>query len=362
LSSSRIGTVILDEDLRIRRYSPQAAKVFNITPIDTGRPLMHLTHNLENFDAGARAFEVQRSGVPYEGQARSQAGGHYLARILPYQIAPGAFAGVVITVIDVTPLKEATAKVELALQSELDVVEHMPTGLFVYEAASDGDFVLVSGNKAGEKLSGVKVSESVGRSFRELWPGESGRKLASKLLEVGRTGATVTEPEMRYEDERFSGVFSVVAFPLPGGRVAVGFEDLGERQQLEARVRRAARQQESQLRLLQDAEVAARMGSWTWDVAEDKVDWSDNLYRLFRRDPGLGAPSFAEHAVLYNADSMDLLREAVARALQPGEPYALELIAVRSDGTKMRCIARGIPEFDERGQVVRVYGSLQEVG
>jgi PAS domain-containing protein len=158
-----------------------------------------------------------------------------------------------------------------------------------------------------------------------------------------------------------AGVFKVHAFPLPGGRLAVSFEDITERKNAEETLRENEQRLLGLYGLLADAEEAAHMGSWTWDVATDTVTWSDNLFRLFGRDPQSGAPSFAEHDPLYTPESMARLRKAVDEILHEGTTYALDLEAVRSDGTIVRCVARGKADLNEEGVVTRLFGSFQEV-
>ncbi len=487
LSSSRIGTLILDEDLCIRRYSPQTAEVFHLVDSDIGRPLKHLSHRLLDFDAVEMARQVRKTGGPLEQEAQAEDGEWFLARALPYRVGPQTMAGVVITLINITPLRQVRERLADSQQTAADIVRHMPSGLFVYEVTDSGELVLSSGNRAAEQATGVDVAQHVGKRFTELWPGEEGARLQEMFLRAYRAREAVYEPEVHYADERRDGVFHIHAFPLPGNRLAVGFTNITEQKRSEQALReselryrtladsghaliwtsgldkkcdyfnkvwleftgrgmeqelgdgwtegvhpddmercletyvsafdrrapfsmtyrlrrhdgeyrwlqddgaprfdeerrflgyighcfdvterieaeRALKQSEERhlhlYRLLADAEKTARMGSWTWEVATDTVSWSDNLFRLFRRDPGQGAPSFAGHDCLYTPESMTRLREAVQEVLEGGTGYELELDAVRGDGAIMRCIARGQAEKDKGGVVQRLYGSLQEI-
>ncbi len=108
-------------------------------------------------------------------------------------------------------------------------------------------------------------------------------------------------------------------------------------------------------------ERIAHMGSWEWDVESDTVTWSNELFRIFGREPGGRAPSFAEHPDLYVAEDMERLRGAVTRCVKAGTPYELELRAKRADGEIRHCIARGQPETDVRGRVYRLVGSFQDI-
>ncbi len=362
LSSSRIGTLILDEDLCIRRYSPQAAEVFHLVNSDIGRPLKHLSHRFVDCDPLTLAREAQHTEESHEQNAEGEDGRRYLVRVVPYYIGPRAFSGIVITIIDITTLHDVSERLKDACKAEMDIIRHMPSGLLVYEVGERGGLILKSGNIAAEKITGLDLEACEGKRFKDIWTGWQGASLEAAFLKVFHDRKPLYSSELEYRDERFHGVFHVHAFPLPGNRLAVGFEDITERKETERRLQESEQRFRSLYNLLADAEKTARMGSWTWDVETDTVTWSENLFRIFGRDPSLGAPSFAEHDAFYTPESMDFLREAVEKALKEGASYELELTAIRSgDGRKMQCLARGQAERDEDGIVRRLYGSLQEI-
>ncbi|MFO8184157.1 MAG: PAS domain S-box protein [Candidatus Aegiribacteria sp.] len=113
--------------------------------------------------------------------------------------------------------------------------------------------------------------------------------------------------------------------------------------------------------MLARTERIARVGSWEWDVESDTVKWSEELYRIFGRDPSSGAPSFAEHPNIYSPEDMALLREAVNEALASGTPYELELHAIRPDGSGRLCRIRGHADKEPGRRASRLYGSFQDI-
>ncbi len=113
--------------------------------------------------------------------------------------------------------------------------------------------------------------------------------------------------------------------------------------------------------MLARTERIAHVGSWEWEVATDRVSWSDEMYRIFRRDRAEGAPSYQNHPRLYHPEDMARLDLAVKAALARGTPYELEMRAIRTDKAIRYCIARGYAETDAQGTVTRLYGSLQDV-
>ena len=113
--------------------------------------------------------------------------------------------------------------------------------------------------------------------------------------------------------------------------------------------------------MLARTEHIANIGSWEWDIEPDQTRWSDELFRIFQRDPARGAPSFAEHPAIYVAEDMDSLRAAVELCVSKGTPYELELRAIRQDGQIRQGVARGQAEYDDSGRIIRLFGSFQDI-
>ncbi len=130
--------------------------------------------------------------------------------------------------------------------------------------------------------------------------------------------------------------------------------EIDERKRAEEALRR------TQL-MLARTERIAHIGSWEWNIATDSVIWSEELFRIFQLDPEGGAPGWSEHAALYHPEDMIFLRRAVERAVSDGTSYELELRALRKDGETRVCLARGFPEMDLHGGVVRLFGCLQDI-
>jgi PAS domain S-box-containing protein len=112
---------------------------------------------------------------------------------------------------------------------------------------------------------------------------------------------------------------------------------------------------------LRQAQRLVHLGSWEWEMVSDVTVWSDELYRIFGRDPARLPPSVAEREKLYAPESWARLRGAVERALESGEAYTLELEFVRPDGTSGWVEARGEVVRDESGVLVGLRGTVQDI-
>jgi PAS domain S-box-containing protein len=114
-------------------------------------------------------------------------------------------------------------------------------------------------------------------------------------------------------------------------------------------------------RELSEAQRLAAVGSWHWDVQNDIVTWSEELYRIAGRDPTLPAPNFKEHPGLFTAESWERLQRAVEEALRDRTSYELDLEMVRPDGTTRWIRSRGETVKDTRGRIVGLRGTAQDI-
>ncbi|WP_159441375.1 chemotaxis protein CheB [Desulfopila aestuarii] len=112
LDSSEIGTIFLDDQLNIRKFSPQIKQIFNLIPSDLGRPFDHLTHRLKDQDILELIKRVLTTSKMIDRNVQSIDGKWFLMRILPYNVAPNTFAGVVITLVEVSDLVQTEKALE----------------------------------------------------------------------------------------------------------------------------------------------------------------------------------------------------------------------------------------------------------
>ncbi|MGW8317646.1 MAG: GAF domain-containing protein [Candidatus Promineifilaceae bacterium] len=127
-----------------------------------------------------------------------------------------------------------------------------------------------------------------------------------------------------------------------------------EREQSERRILR-------EQTLLAQAEQLAKLGSWEWRIKENKVIWSEELYRIYGIEPeefGASYESFLERAHPEEREYIDQLIEA---SIQNKSPFAFLHRIVLPDGTVRDLHAQGKPVLDESGELVRMVGTGQDV-
>ncbi|HTA66253.1 MAG TPA: diguanylate cyclase, partial [Xanthomonadaceae bacterium] len=138
--------------------------------------------------------------------------------------------------------------------------------------------------------------------------------------------------------------------------------------ELEARVRQRTAELEGIQRglteskqRLEEAQKIARIGSWEWDVAADTILWSDEMHRIYGIAAGAVALNLETVLQHIHPDDRAPVKAAVGMSQRTGEPFAFEHRIVRPDGTIRTLQANGRVVVDDRGEVVRMLGTGQDV-
>ena len=118
LSSTDIGTVFLDNQLRIRKITPAVSRSLNLRPQDVGRPMDQISSNLDHPGLMDDLRGVLATGLTVEREVRSRSGAWLQMRMLPFRTENSASEGVVLTITDISILRRAQ---EALRQSEANL-------------------------------------------------------------------------------------------------------------------------------------------------------------------------------------------------------------------------------------------------
>jgi len=186
LNASEVATIFLDNELRIKRFTPSAQNLMSLIPSDLGRPVGHMTHKLTGLDLVADALGVLRGLAPVTKEVQAADGRWYAMRCLPYRTLDNKINGAILTLNDVTQLKQSEVSMEEARNFAESIVETVREALLVL----DRDLRVVSANWAFYRTFQLTPQESRNRSIFELgdrqWDIPQFRKLLEETVSENR--------------------------------------------------------------------------------------------------------------------------------------------------------------------------------
>jgi PAS domain-containing protein len=129
-----------------------------------------------------------------------------------------------------------TPNLALSLEQLTQLMEGSPLGIYVSrpdDIDDDRTMRLIYANKTSEAHTGVPPSQLVGKYSEEVFPSLRERGFIDMFFRVLRTGAPEHYEDMYYADEKIAAAFAGDVRPLPGGLIAIWFENITKRKQVE---------------------------------------------------------------------------------------------------------------------------------
>lgn len=106
MKATNIGIIFLDGQLNIRRFTPSATEAFNLLDQDVGRPFAHTTYRFTGVKLQDLIQDVIETGTAtmHEIEVGDK---DFIMGVLPYETSIRESSGIVITVVDVSVIKDA---------------------------------------------------------------------------------------------------------------------------------------------------------------------------------------------------------------------------------------------------------------
>jgi two-component system CheB/CheR fusion protein len=165
LASVNIPILMLSRDLRIRRYTPSATKVFNLIQTDIGRPITDINLNLSIPDLEGILLRSIDGMSPDEREVSDKSGRRYMLRVQPFKTMENRIEGVVMMLLD---RKDFAGGIQRPAPA--DYAEALVGTLDWLVAVLDAEGKIQSASEAFRKELALD-GNPVGRHFRDALPG-----------------------------------------------------------------------------------------------------------------------------------------------------------------------------------------------
>ncbi|MFD7553816.1 SpoIIE family protein phosphatase [Streptomyces sp. NPDC059835] len=238
-----------------------------------------------------------------------------------------------------------------AIQPVLDVLP-CPAVLLRPLRSTDGtveDFRIDAASAESVDVAGRRGKELVGRSVLETYPTVAGSDLWHGYLDTLTTGKLYEGDPFTYE-ETLAGVPRESVYSVRASRLGDGLVVSWIRHDTDER----------EARRLADLQRLGNLGWAGWNLATDRITWSDQVYAVFGRDPALGPITLEELPSHLLPDDVPTLGAAVQRLLADGEPIDRQFRITSPDGIRhLRIVAEA--ELDADGTPFQVHGFFQDL-
>jgi two-component system CheB/CheR fusion protein len=191
LAGTGVGTIFVDTQFRVQRFTPAVTQVINLILTDVGRPLGHIVSNLVGYDRLVEDLQqVLESLVPKEVEVQTKAGSWFSLRIRPYRTLENVIEGAVITSFDITELRrgrEAQRETRALLRLAV-VVRDAPSAITV----QDWEGRILAWNPGAERMYGFSEAEALAKNIREMIPEHQHEEAVAAARRLAR--AEVLQP------------------------------------------------------------------------------------------------------------------------------------------------------------------------
>ena len=112
---------------------------------------------------------------------------------------------------------------------------------------------------------------------------------------------------------------------------------------------------------LKVAQRISKLGSWEFDLQTEKVIWSEEVFRIFGRDPAISTPTYLELQESTHSDDWKYFDQVVQNAIATCQPYEIEYRICWADGTLIHVLAKGEIICDLMGKAVQIIGTILDI-
>jgi diguanylate cyclase (GGDEF)-like protein/PAS domain S-box-containing protein len=244
---------------------------------------------------------------------------------------------------------------ELAALEEMNFTENLIQSLPDIFCLFDAQGNMLRWNRKTEELLGMSAEELSAANAMTIIHEEDMATAAGEFQKAIDKGTTTLEVRMvmkkgirqyRLAATRIETKFGVNV-------IGLGF-DITERKQAEFELQHRETE-------LMESQRITRIGNWEFTPATGVIAWSEGLNLVLAREIGLPAPTFEELQPFYTPESWQRLNAAIARTIDMGAPYDLELEMIRADGAACWTSTHGEAVRGADGAIVMLRGTVQDI-
>ncbi len=256
---------------------------------------------------------------------------------------------------DITELKQAELKRKQSEGRLYTLIDTIPDLVWV----KDTKGVFLQCNKRFEELYGVTNAEIIGKTDDDFVGEELADFFRQKDQEAIQAGKPVrNEEEVSFADGH-KELLETIKTPMYAddgsfiGVLGIG-RDITERRKTEAKLLKNQS-------LLKDSQRVAHIGTWEYEIKTDKFHWNEETYRIYGIPDSSTEASVELFSSLVHPDDLEGVLKNSEASFHSKRFNDYECRIIRPDKKMIYILATGAVELDEQGELVRMYGIIQDI-
>jgi diguanylate cyclase (GGDEF)-like protein/PAS domain S-box-containing protein len=247
-------------------------------------------------------------------------------------------------------LRKAHADLDFLLNATPDAM------LFV-----DAEGHIIRSNHEAVSLFGYSNEQFLGMTVEELLPvrlrgGHVGLRKSGFAQPSSRSMKSKTEFSILTQDGRELPVEISLSFMMQSGRnIAItSIRDIAEKRQAETAL-------QNSMSMLNKAQEISHMGSWDWQIQENNLFWSDEIFRILGLAPQQFTATCEGYLEYVHPDDRARVQALVEKTLVGAQSYKIEHRVITPEGQEKIVLEVTEVYRDDSGEPVRMVGMVQDI-
>jgi PAS domain S-box-containing protein len=354
--STQDAICIVDADQRIVTCNRMMQEIVDSKNVDdlVGRHCWEVVHKTTGPIPGCPFVRMRDSRAREQMELKID-DRWFVVTVDPILDEAGKLIGAVHNIRDITDQKRVEEALQITNEKYSKAFLSVPDAITISELDS-GRFIEV--NDAATRIFGYSRDELIGKSAVELgiWLNKEDRE---RFIDQVRKHGKVSQFEVmeRHKSgELYNALVNADTISIGNVSCLIAIiHDITERKQIEMALRESSRK-------LQEAQEMAHLGFWSWDIKTGRVEWSDEVFRIFGLDPKEFTPQINSILALSPwPEDQQRDKELIRRAIESREPGTYEQRFLRPDNSTGYYHSTFQGRYDDGNNLTSIVGTVLDI-
>jgi len=362
--SSPDGLIVVDKEGKIIQLNPEVQNLFGYSKSELlGKRInLLIPHRFRNthdskFEGYKNNPRKRRMGDGLDLYGLKKDGSEFSVDIMLSPLTQRDKKMTLCTVRDISDKKIIEQKLKDNEEHYRVIFQNHPHG--IVETTLDGTITLA--NNAYAQIYEFEVEEIIGKKVWEVHEDKEFISNTKKFLRVSNDVSLIPQSLTSHRKTKTGKKIEVQIdwdYKRDIDNNPIGYikvvTDITEKRRIE-------RNLNQQRLMLTQAEELAHLGSWKFNIETGVLYWSDELFRIYGEDKYTFEPTFEEYRKRVHPEDRISVFKEIETAINEGLPFSQMERIVRPDGEIRILSSSGVPQKNDSGEVIGLFGSCLDV-